>query len=395
MSAERFGVGLSVEGDPARAAAEAAEAASAALGPGPASLVVAFASPETCEGADDVVAAIHARLAPDVLIGAMGEAVIGRGREVEGGPALALWAARLPGASITPFHLVARPTDGGIGLVGWPAELEHAPPPEGPVIMLADPFTFPADALLGQLNLEGRGVHVVGGLASGGRGPGEHRLFFGREVLDAGAVGVVVRGPRVVTVVSQGCAPIGPDMVITAAEGSTVEELAGVPALRKLEEVVASLPEEERAMASVGGLLAGLVINENQPTYERGDYLIRGIHGGDPLTGSLHVGERVRVGQTFRFHVRDAVSADDDLREAVRDARRALGRDSPAGGLIFSCNGRGTRMFATSDHDAVVVSEELGAPAAGLFCNGELGPVGGKNFLHGFTATMALFGGDE
>jgi small ligand-binding sensory domain FIST len=395
MSAERFGVGLSVEEDPALAATEAAEAASAALGPGRASLVVAFASPETCEGADEVVAAIHERLAPDVLIGAMGEAVIGRGREVEGGPALALWAARLPGASITPFHLAARPTEAGIGLVGWPAELEREPAPDGPVIMLADPFTFPADALLGQLNLEARGVRVVGGLASGGRGPGEHRLFFGREVHEAGAVGVVVRGPRVVTVVSQGCAPIGPDMVITAAEGSTVEELAGVPALRKLEEVVASLPEEDRAMASVGGLLAGLVINENQPTYERGDYLIRGIHGGDPLTGSLHVGERVRVGQTLRFHVRDAVSADDDLREAVRDARRALGRDAPAGGLIFSCNGRGTRMFATADHDAVVVSEELGAPAAGLFCNGELGPVGGKNFLHGFTATMALFGGDD
>lgn len=145
-------------------------------------------------------------------------------------------------------------------------------------------------------------------------------------------------------------------------------------------------------MVSVGGLLAGLVINENQPAYERGDYLIRGIHGGDPSTGALYVGEQVRVGQTMRFHVRDAASADDDLRVALRRARQELGGDAPAGGLIFSCNGRGTRMFASADHDALVLSEELGAPAAGLFCNGELGPVGGKNFLHGFTATMALVG---
>jgi len=381
VSAERIGVGLSLDEDPVRAAAEASEAVAAALGPGPTSLVVAFASPETSEGAEDLLEAVHERLAPDCLIGAMGEAIIGGGREVEGGPALALWAARLPGAQVTPFRRGARATDGGMGVIGWPSELEHAPAPDGPVIMLADPFTFPADALLGQLNLDGRGVRVVGGLASGGRRPGEHRLFFGRAVHDDGAVGVVVRGTRVVTVVSQGCAPIGPDMVITAAEGTTVEELAGMPALTKLEEVVASLPEEDRAMASIGGLLAGLVINENQPHYERGDYLIRGIHGGDPLTGSLHVGERVRVGQTMRFHVRDAVSADDDLREALRGARRELGRE--------------TRMFATSDHDAGVVSEELGAPAAGLFCNGELGPVGGKNFLHGFTATMALFAGER
>lgn len=395
MSGDRIGVGLSVSEDPTRAALEACEAVSAGLGPGPASLVVAFASPETCAGADELLAVIERRLAPGCLIGAMGEAIIGAGREVEGGPALALWAARLPGATITPFRLVARSTGDGLGVVGWPAELEHGPAPEGPVIMLADPFSFPADALLGQLNLDGRGVQVVGGLASGGRGPGDHRLFFGDEVHSDGAVGVVVRGARVVTVVSQGCAPIGPDMVVTAAEGSTVQELAGVPALGKLEEVVASLPEEDRSMVSVGGLLAGLVINENQPDYDRGDYLIRGISGGDPSTGALYVGEQVRVGQTMRFHVRDAASADDDLRDALRRARRELGDDAPAGGLIFSCNGRGTRMFAAADHDASVLSEELGAPAAGLFCNGELGPVGGKNFLHGFTATMALFGATD
>jgi small ligand-binding sensory domain FIST len=193
-------------------------------------------------------------------------------------------------------------------------------------------------------------------------------------------------------VVSQGCLPIGPEMVVTAADGSRVLELAGKPALQKLEEVVAELAPRERELA-VDGLLAGLVIDENVPDYGRGDFLVRPIHGGDRETGALIVGERVRVGQTLRFQVRDAASADDDLREALRSARAGMGDDAPGGALVFSCNGRGSRMFTTPHHDATTVAEELGAvPAAGLFCNGEIGPVGGRSFLHGFTATMVLFG---
>jgi small ligand-binding sensory domain FIST len=196
------------------------------------------------------------------------------------------------------------------------------------------------------------------------------------------------------TVVSQGCLPVGPEMVITDAEGSTVRALAGTPALEKLEEVVAALEPAERALAAEG-LLAGLVIDENVPEYARGDFLVRAIHGGDRETGTLIVGEQVRVGQTMRFQVRDASSADEDLREALRDARAGLAGAAPAGALVFSCNGRGTRMFDAADHDAAAIRDELGdVPAAGLFCNGEIGPVGGRSFLHGFTATMVLFGAD-
>ena len=158
--------------------------------------------------------------------------------------------------------------------------------------------------------------------------------------------------------------------------------------------MVAALEPEERALA-VEGLLAGLVIDENTPDYGRGDFLVRSIHGGDHDTGSLIVGENVRVGQTMRFHVRDAGSADEDLREALRAARADLGAVEPGAALVFSCNGRGTRMFPGPDHDAEAIVEELGdIPAAGLFCNGEIGPVGGRSFLHGFTATMVLFGAE-
>jgi small ligand-binding sensory domain FIST len=389
----RFGVGLSLAAEPARAAREACAAVRDSLGPGVSPhLVVIFASPALCEGAETLLEEIDDALAPGHLIGCMGEAIVGAGREVEEGPALSVWAAHLPGAEAIPFRLVARPVGEGLGVLGWPDALADAPAGNvGPVVMLADPFTFPADGLLAQLNQEPGAPIIVGGLASGGRRPGDHRLFAGGDVLTEGAVGVALRGARIRTVVSQGCKPIGPEMVITAAEGSRVHELAGKAAMEKLEEVVDGLDPAERALAGEG-IMAGLVIDENTPDYERGDFLIRSIHGGDRESGALVVGERVRVGQTMRFHVRDAGSADEDLRAALRAARVELGDTDPGGALVFSCNGRGTRMFPGPDHDATAIAEELDRiPTAGLFCNGEIGPVGGKSFLHGFTATMALF----
>lgn len=388
-----FGAGLSRAGGPAQAAREACGAARRGLGPGDApTLAVVFASPDLCEDPEELLAAIHAELGPRHLIGSMGEAIVAEGQEVEDGPALAVWAARLPGAEVIPFRLVARPVADGLGVLGWPDAIADAPAGNvGPILMLADPFTFPADGLLEQLNQEPGAPVVVGGLASGGRAPGEHRLFAGADVLAEGAVAVALRGAAIRTVVSQGCMPIGPEMVITAAEGSTVHELAGMPALAKLEEVLSGLEPSERALAAEG-LMTGLVIDENTPEYGRGDFLIRAIHGGDRDTGALVVGERVRVGQTMRLHVRDAGSAADDLRAALRDARGGMGGAAPGGALVFSCNGRGTRMFTTPHHDASAIAEELDRiPAAGLFCNGEIGPVGGKSFVHGFTATMAVF----
>lgn len=388
----RFGVGLSQDPDPAAAAREACAAARGTLGGEVPTLAVIFASPDLCAEAETLLATVHEELRPAHLIGAMGEAIVGGGREVEEGPALAVWAAHLPGADVIPFRLVARPVGTGMGVLGWPDAVSEATAADlGPVIMLADPFSFPADGLLAELNAEQRSPVVVGGLASGGRRPGEHRLFAGEDVVREGAVAIALRGARMRTVVSQGCLPIGPEMVITDAEGSTVHELAGVPALTKLEQVIEGLEPAERELAA-NGLLAGLVIDENVPDYTRGDFLVRSIHGGDRESGSLLVGERVRVGQTMRFQVRDASSADDDLREALRRARADAGGAAPGGALVFSCNGRGTHMFPGPDHDAHAIATELeGVAAAGLFCNGEIGPVGGKSFLHGFTATMVLF----
>jgi small ligand-binding sensory domain FIST len=273
-------------------------------------------------------------------------------------------------------------TEDGIAVEGFP-ELDDP----GLVALLVDPFTFPAGSFLTSLNEAHKQVPLVGGIAAGGGRPGAQALILDDAVHREGAVGAVVSGPPVFTVVSQGCRPIGHEAVITRCEGNRVDELAGKPALECLRTEIAAASSEERALAA-RGLLVGLVIDENRPEYETGDFLMRGLLGADEASGVLALGDTVRVGQTLRFFVRDAASADADLRRALAGPLR---RARPAGALLFTCNGRGTNMFPEPDHDARVVTEMLRTDAlAGFFCGGEIGPVGGKAFLHGFTATLAV-----
>jgi small ligand-binding sensory domain FIST len=231
-------------------------------------------------------------------------------------------------------------------------------------------------------------VPLVGGLAIGGGGPGEQALFHDGEVHAEGAVGAVLRGAAVAAIVSQGCAPLGREAVITGADGNVVVELAGEPALDRLRATIASLSPREQALAS-RGILAGVVIDENKPEYGRGDFLMRAILGADESSGAIAIGERVRVGQTLRFHARDADSAREDLTLTLEQGLRSA---APAGALLFTCNGRGKAMFGAPDHDSQAVAGAVGRPAlAGFFCGGEIGPIGDRSFLHGFTATMAVF----
>ena len=216
-------------------------------------------------------------------------------------------------------------------------------------------------------------------------------LFVGDEVVHDGAVGLRLDGVELLPCVSQGATPLGPELTITAAEGPVIEELAGRPALSKLREVILDLDPDERELLS-RGLLLGLVIDGGKPEYLQGDFLVRGLTGADPDAGSIAVGAGVRAGQVVRLHARDADSADRDLREALGLRRTALGGQSPAGALVFTCNGRGRGMFGHPDHDAEAIGDELDdVPAAGFFAAGEIGPVGGGSFVHTFTATLAVF----
>ena len=380
----RVGAGLSLSTDAAEAAGEAAREARSALGGAPVDLAFLFLSGDHFGDSAEAVAAVEEELAPRHLLGCVAEGVVARDRELEDGPGAAVWAASLPDAQIETFHSVALSTDEGVAVTGFPT-LDDA----DLVTLLVDPYTFPAAGFLTKLNEEEDAVQLVGGLAAGGGEPDTQALFVDGEIVYEGAVGAVLRGVPVRTVVSQGCEPVGRDSVITHAEDNVVFELAGEPALERLKGDVATLTPDQERSAAAGGVLAGLVIDENRADYGRGDYLMRGLIGVDEETGALAIGEAVRIGQTLRFHVRDAASADTDLRESLR---ATLNGERAAGALLFTCNGRGTGMFDEPDHDARAVAELLGDDAvAGFFCAGEIGPVGGKPFLHGFTATLAVF----
>ena len=383
IAATRTGAGLSRAPEAATAGREAARIAAAAVG-GDVDLAFLFLSAAHLDDAEAAVASVLRELQPRHLVGCVAEGVVGGGHEIEDGPGAAVWAASLPtGADVTVFHSVALPSENGAVVTG-------VPPLEDPdlVVMLVDPYSFPAASFLAKLNEEQPGLPLVGGLAGGAGRPGEGALIVEDRVVTDGAVGVAVSGAPVVTVVSQGCAPIGRDAVITSAEDNVVYELAGRPALMRLQSEIAGLTPQQRALAT-RGVLAGLVIDENRAEYTRGDYLMRALLGGDEESGALAVGETVRVGQTLRFHVRDAATADDDLRSALQ---AALPRRHAAGALLFTCNGRGTHLFDEPDHDATVVAEALGSESlAGFFAAGEIGPVGGRAFVHGYTATLAVF----
>jgi len=184
---------------------------------------------------------------------------------------------------------------------------------------------------------------------------------------------------------------VGPELTITAGEGRIIQELAGRPALVALRAVIEELAEADREILAEGMLL-GIVVEHGQPDYVHGDFLVRSVLGGDPENGTIAVGAPIAPGQVVRVHARDATSADRDLHEALGLRRQALGSDAPAGALMFTCNGRGRGMFGIADHDAAALEDELGAiPMAGFFAAGEIGPIGGESFLHGFTATVAVF----
>jgi small ligand-binding sensory domain FIST len=380
----RVAVGVSESFDAVEAFSEAADEAARGLGGG-CDLALVFAGAPHLGRAKWILSAVHERLEPRSLVGCGAGGVLGGGREIEEGPGAVVWALSAPGASVSTHHFEAERGEDGVEIAGVPdpAELGEA------LILLADPYSFSTEALLGWLDEHRPGLPVLGGLASAAAA-GSASLLRDGEVLDGGAVACSLAGISLLPCVSQGAAPLGPEMTITAAEGNVIEELASTPALERLREAIGALEPAHQQLAAEG-LMLGVVIDENQPAYERGDFLVRPIIGADPERGSIALGENVRVGQTVRMHVRDGSSADEDLREALRAQSLALGAGGAAGALLFTCNGRGSHMFDVPDHDASAIEDSLGAPAGGFFCAGEIGPVGGRNYLHGFTATMAIF----
>jgi small ligand-binding sensory domain FIST len=365
--------------DPVEAAHEAAEAIVADLGLGPDAALAFFTGHHT-GSAEQMAAAIRGRLLPSTFVGASAVSVVSGDREIEQSPAVSVWAGSVGAAH--PVRFTFHRDADSMHIEGIDEEALAA---AHTLILIPDPFTFPADLLVRGLAERHPALQVIGGFASSSPQPGGNRLLLDEAVFSSGAVGMLLSGPiRVSTVVSQGCRPIGRPLVVTKAEANVIRELAGRPAYEQLVDLIRSLSTADRALASQG-LHLGRVIDERKLDFERGDFLIRGVMAADEESGTLTVGDVVPVGSTVQFQVRDASSADNDLRELVSGA-------AADAALLFTCNGRGLNMFDRPHHDASIVSDKLnGAPIGGMFCAGELGPVGDRNFLHGYTASLALF----
>lgn len=374
----RVGAALRVTEDADLAAMEAADEVAQALGDEPCRLTVVFASPHHHEDLAGIGAAVGARLDAEVRLGAVAQGVAGPAREIESEAALAVWGAAFEEGELEPFRSwVASRPEGGMAVAGWP-ETQAG----DLTLVLADPFSYPASQVTRHVSEERPGHRILGGLVTGGRGASQ--LLLGDEVHDEGAVGVVLRGVDVRPVVSQGCRPVGEPMTVTAGENNLILELAGEPAVDRLKRLFEEVEPEDRELMQ-SGLHLGLVADEYREDFATGDFLIRSVMGVDQERGAIAVGDHVSVGQVVQFQVRDADSAHQDLLEHL---------EGPAdGALLFTCNGRGRKFFGEPDHDAALLGQHLTEAVAGAFCAGEIGPVGQRSFVHGFTASLAVFGG--
>ena len=383
----RFGDGLAVGSDLTAAAESAVTQALAPLHGQRPDLLCMFVCGDDPDAVESAGTRAMELAGAGTTLACSAGGVIGAGRGVEAQPAISVFAACLPGVRRTPLHLELVRTPDGAAVIGMPDRNED----DAVAVLLADPYTFPIGAFVQRSNDDLTGLPLIGGVASGPRGGQSARLFLDGHSVPTGAVGVVLGGPvAAVPVVSQGCRPFGPPMIVTKAEGNVLLELAGTPALTKLEQIVAELPPEER-QAVARGLHIGVAMDEYVEEHERGDFLIRGVMGADSKRGAIAIAEVVEVGRTVRFQVRDASAADDDLKESFSRFRAENG---PVGGaLLFSCNGRGKTMFPSADHDVLAVRAGLDTTGvAGFFAAGEIGPVAGRNHLHGFTASILVFG---
>lgn len=365
------------------------------------SCAIAFVTPSYVPYLEDLLELIRVYGHVPILIGCTGEGIIGTGRELENKEGFSLLLLSLPNTTITPFEFGQSDVDEG-NIDDWYSKSGIKKDAVDAWIVLGNPFRLAVDEWLSQWNEAYPGIPAIGGMCSVGEANPANAVVFhdGRAVKGEGVALALKGGVQIQTIVSQGCRPIGEPLTITNAQENLLFTLGSIPAYDILNQVFQGLTEKERSRAQ-GNLFAGLAMSEYVEDFKRGDFLIRNILGADPNVGAVAVGARLRVGQTMQYQLRDRVSADEDLRELcetvaagasskpITSTHTAIGK--PFAHLLFSCNGRGRSLFRVANHDANILKDVFGPlPSTGFFCNGEIGPIGKTNFLHSYTASVAL-----
>ncbi len=388
----RFTSGISDAGNARDAAEAACRQALAQLSGLSCDLAYLFASTIYRASWPHLLEQIQSRLRPTVLIGCSGSGIIGGGQELEWVPAVSIVAAHLPEVRLYPFVVSPEELEASAPGGFWVDKIGASPEARPIFVLFVDPHTVHPMKLITELNATYRTRPMIGGLVSGGEEPGEHLLFRGAEVFQEGAVGVAMTGNITMdTVISQGCRPIGRPYVVTQAEENLVLELGGRQALGVLHEVLSRLPASDRELAQRGSIFVGMAVNEMRQVFSPGDFLIRNIVGIDPETGAIAIADHAVVGQTLQFQLRDPSTSRQELRRLLQQVSQPS-PTPPAGALLFNCTGRGRSLYGTAHQDIKLIQMVSGKlPVGGFFCSGEIGPIDGTNFLHGYTASLGLF----
>ena len=362
-------------------------------------LAVIFTSMHHHAGFDNLPALVKQHLPagpgsqPIKVFGCSGGGIIGNGEEIEQRPALSITVASLPAVEIVGFHLKAESLpDLDAGPASWEEMVTVSSDQDPQFVMLADPFSFPVQNLLMGLDFAYSKSVKIGGMASGAERPGLNALFLDDQVYRSGAVGLALHGNIAVdTVVAQGCRPIGKPMRITESKRNMLMTVDGQPPLEYLKGLFQTMTTRDQGLMQ-HSLFLGVVMDEFLETPQQGDFLIRNVAGMDPNTGTLAIGEMLKEGQLVQFHLRDADTSAEDL-TAVLERYAIDNRENDVhGALLFSCLGRGQYLYGRPNHDTGVFHEKLGrVPLGGFFCNGEIGPVSGTTFLHGYTSSFGIF----
>jgi small ligand-binding sensory domain FIST len=356
------------------------------------SLGLLFMTPHYFEAAARILEVLRVHAQIPLLLGCSSASLITGDREIEDEQGLVLSLFALPGAELRGIHFTQEQVEEANGPGYWALETGLTGEQINGWLAFADPFHMDAEAWLRGWNEAYAAKPIVGGLARGDFAQRVTQLYLDGDVFEEGGVAVAVSGEvELQSVISQGCTPIGQTWTITKTENNIIHKIANRPAFEVLQDTFANLPETERRKAR-GNLFVGLVVNEYLEDFHRGDFLVRNILDGDPQSGSLSIGALPREGQTMQFQRRDAAAATEDMTALLDHLSKRLAARRVYGGCLCTCNGRGHRLFGRPNHDAGLVQQKLGPiDLAGFFCNGEIGPIGDRNFLHGYTASLALF----
>ena len=356
------------------------------------SLGLVFLSPAFFPHAKQILEILRVYARVPLLAGCSSSSLIVGNQELEENAGLALGLYALPGAELHAVHFTQEQVDEANDPGYWHLETGISPGQTNGWLVFIDPFHLDSESWLRGWNEAYAPLPVLGGLASGDFTERVTQVYLNGEVFEEGGVAISVGGGiNLAGVISQGCTPIGATWTLTKVEQNLIQHIGNRPAYEVLAETFDQLTPQEQ-MKSRGNLFIGLVVNEYLEEFHRGDFLVRNLLGADPRTGIVAVGALPRQGQTVQFQRRDASAATEDMRALLTRVRNQLAGATVYGGCLCCCNGRGKHLFSAPDHDARMVQEELGPLGlAGFFCNGEIGPVGERNFLHGYAASLALF----